>query len=329
MYAGLGFPPITAEEIAAAATAYDSRDMPDRDVPADLAAAETFLRDERTILDVIRVLDAGGMSELAGSLLELGRQRVLGDYLQPAAVFAEGFRVKSAINDANDYAGPGSGYRLQAERWERLQAISTALEPERYLDGQGEHPAARLRELETAQRGSQPEVVLALGPAFGQQLTETIHGLPHEDVLEAILGGIASEGLPARIVKVYHTADCAFIGYAGAQLSGSGVAVGLQSRGTTVIHRADLAPLNNLELFPQSPSLTLDTYRQIGRNAACYALGLRVRPVPVTIDNWARLRLIVKTMLLHRREMEQVAMERAPVEMHFDWEPDVPSEEQP
>jgi propanediol dehydratase medium subunit len=121
---------------------------------------------------------------------------------------------------------------------------------------------------------------------------------------------------------VYQSADCAFIGYAGAQLSGSGVSIGLQSRGTTVIHRADLAPLNNLELFPQSPNLTLESYRQIGRNAARYAKKVPVQPVPVRIDNWARLRLIVKTMLLHRRECEQVDPKRPPVEMHFDWEPD-------
>ena len=31
------------------------------------------------------------------------------------------------------------------------------------------------------------------------------------------------------------------------------------------------APLSNLELFPQAPLLTLDTYRQIGKNAARYA----------------------------------------------------------
>ncbi|MHB9032077.1 MAG: glycerol dehydratase reactivase beta/small subunit family protein [Anaerolineae bacterium] len=176
--------------------------------------------------------------------------------------------------------------------------------------------------METAERGRSPEVIVAVGPAFGRALTETIGGLAHEQVLEALLGGIAEEGLTARIIKVYHTADCAFIGYAGAQLSGSGVAIGLQSRGTTVIHRADLAPLNNLELFPQSPNLDLDSYRQIGRNAARYAQKLTVQPVPVKIDNWVRLRLIVKTMLLHRRELEQVDPSRAPVELHFDWEPD-------
>ena len=146
--------------------------------------------------------------------------------------------------------GPGTGYRLQGERWAEVQRIPRRMPPEGYLEGQGEHPARRLHELGPAAQGTRPEVVVAVGPAFGRALTETIGGLPHEEVLEELLTGIADEGLAARIVKVYHTADCAFIGYAGAQLSGSGVAIGLQSRGTTVIHQRDLAPLNNLELFP-------------------------------------------------------------------------------
>ena len=96
----------------------------------------------------------------------------------------------------------------------------------------------------------------------------------------------------------------------------------MQSRGTAMIHKKGLAPLNNLELFPQSPSLTLEIYRAIGRNAARYALGRVTTPVPVQVDNWARLRLIVKTTLLHRRETEQVR-EQPPMEWRFDWEPDV------
>ena len=161
-----------------------------------------------------------------------------------------------------------------------------------------------------------------MGPAFGRALAKTIGGLSHEDVLKAILSGIAAEGVVARIVRVYHSSDCAAIGYVGARLSGSGIAIGLQSRGTAVIHQKDLAPLNNLELFPQSPSLTLETYESMGRNAARYALGAATVPVSVKIDNGARLRLIVKTALLHRRETDEVHPEQAPLECVFDWEPE-------
>ena len=127
----------------------------------------------------------------------------------------------------------------------------------------------------------------------------------------------------ARIVRVCHSSDCAAIGFVGARLSGSGIGIGLQSRGTAVIHQKDLAPLNNLELFPQSPSLLLETYEHIGRNAARYALGLATVPVAVKIDNGARLRLIVKTALLHRRETDEVDADKPPHELRFDWEPDV------
>ena len=54
----------------------------------------------------------------------------------------------------------------------------------------------------------------------------------------------------------------------------------MQSKGTAVIHRADLQPLDNLELFGMSPLYTLESYRAMGRNAAGYALGRRVGPVP-------------------------------------------------
>jgi len=323
VFAGLGLPPITEEEIQAAVTALDSRDVPDRDRAADLAAADAFLRGDGTVLDVIRALDAGGYADVAERLLELSRQRVIGDYLQPSAIFDEQFRVLSGINDANDYRGPGTGYRLAGERWEQVQDIPQAIPPEGYLEGQGLHPCDRLEELGPATKGQAMEVVVALGPAFGRQLSETINGLAHSRVLEEVLSGIAEEGLRARLVKVHQSADCAFIGYAGAQLSGSGVSIGIQSRGTTVIHRADLAPLNNLELFSQSPNLTLESYQQIGRNAARYAKGEAVQPVPVKVDNWVRLRLIVKTMLLHRREIEQIDPKRPPTELHFDWEPEV------
>ncbi len=328
LYAGLGLPAISEAEVQAATVAHDSRDMPDRDVAADLDAADAFMHGERNILDAIGALDAAGYTDVAERLLEMSRQRVIGDYLQPAAIFGEDFRVQSAINDRNDYAGPGTGYRLEGERWQRVQDIPQAKDPADYLAGHGEQGGAssslaeRLHSLGAAEKGAGTEVIVAVGPAFGRALTETIGGLPHGAVLEQLLQGIADEGVSARIVQVHHTADCAFIGYAGAQLSGSGVAIGMQSRGTTVIHRADLAPLNNLELFSQSPNLTLASYRQIGRNAARYAKQERVQPVPVNVDNWVRLRLIVKTMLLHRREIEQVEADRPPSELQYDWEPE-------
>jgi dehydratase medium subunit len=110
------------------------------------------------------------------------------------------------------------------------------------------------------------------------------------------------------------------IGHQTARLSGSGVAVGIQSKGTTVIHQRDLAPLNNLELFPQAPNLTLGSYRAIGRNAARYAVGRPATPVPVTIDNMMRLRLIVHTTLMHLRETRETVANGTPIELKAVWQ---------
>ena len=160
---------------------------------------------------------------------------------------------------------------------------------------------------DVAATGTDPsEVVVALGPAFADGVRETINGLAHADVLDAILAGVREAGGAPRLVRVRRSADVAFIAHDGALLSGSGVALGLQSKGTAVIHRADLQPLDNLELFGMSPLYTLESYRAMGRNAAGYALGQRVGPVPTELDNFARAKLIVSTTLLHARETRAI-----------------------
>ena len=322
VYRELDLPAITDEEVDAATIAHSSDDMPERDIVPDLEAADRFMASDSDFVTVMRALQRSGFGEVADNILEMGRQRIAADYLQPAAIFDADFKVQSAINDPNNYTGPGSGYRPQGQRWQDMQAIPQAKPPTGFVEPHVGQPLSRLVEIGPAARGTGKEVVLALGPAFGRALGVTIGGLEHEAVLKAILGGIAGEGAVARIIRIYHSSDCAAIGFVGARLSGSGVAIGLQSRGTAVIHQKDLAPLNNLELFPQSPSLTLATYENIGVNAARYALGKSTVPVSVKIDNGARLRLIVKTALLHRRETDEVCPDQAPVECLFDWEPD-------
>jgi propanediol dehydratase medium subunit len=162
------------------------------------------------------------------------------------------------------------------------------------------------------------EVVLALGPAYLAGIRETIGGLPHEAVLSALVDGVRDGGGRPRIVRVRRSSDVAFIGHDGARLSGSHVAVGLQSKGTAVIHRADLEPLDNLELFGMAPLLTLESYRAIGRNAAAYALGRQASPVPIEIDNYARAKLIVRTTLMHAKESEAVEPGAAPLELSLE-----------
>ena len=164
--------------------------------------------------------------------------------------------------------------------------------------------------------GTDPaEVVIAVGPAFADAIRETINGLDHAELLAAVAEGVEEAGGVPRLVRVRRVADVAFIAHDGARLSGSGVALGIQSKGTAVIHRADLQPLDNLELFGMSPLYSLESYRAMGRNAAGYALGRRVGPVPTELDNFARAKLIVRTTLLHARRDARRRAGRPAVEL--------------
>jgi propanediol dehydratase large subunit len=311
----LGLPAISDAEVEAATVGYDSHDMPDRDRAADVEAADGVLERGVSGLDVAVALDRHGFGEVARAVLDMQRQRVSADYLQTSAVIAADGTVRSAVNSPNIYLGPGTGYRLEGERWELLQALPHRIDPRRV--GAPEHDAPPLVEMVgPATVGSnQHEVVIAIGPAFAGELRETINGLDHGDVLAAIFDGVREAGARARLVRIRRIADVAFIAHDGARLAGSRFALGLQSKGTAVIHRADLQPLDALELFGMSPLYSLDSYRAMGRNAAGYALGRRVGPVPTELDNFARAKLIVRTTLLHAREMSCVERGAPAVEL--------------
>jgi propanediol dehydratase large subunit len=314
VYDAFGFPAVTDEEVDAAVRCIDSRDLPDRDRAADVLAADRVLSEQITGLDIARALKERGFADVAEAVFRMQLQRVASDYLQTSAIVGPDDVVVSAVNDPNRYAGPGTGYRLEGERWQRLQRLPYTIDA-RLLgaDAKGEPVVEELR---PAECGDAPdEVVVAVGPAFGDALCETIGGLPHDAVLAALVAGVRDEGGRPRIVRVRRSSDVAFIGHDGARLSGSGVAIGIQSKGTALIHRADLQPLDNLELFGMAPSLTLESYRQIGRNAAGYALGRAVAPVPTVLDNFARAKLIVRTALLHARETAEVDRLAPPVEL--------------
>ena len=150
------------------------------------------------------------------------------------------------------------------------------------------------------------EIGIAIGPAYGLYMNKTINDLGHIEVLKEIMAGIEEEGMITRIIRGIRTSDVAFIANDVAKLVGSGIAVGIQSKGTTVIHQKDLYPLTNLELFPQAPVITLDMYRAIGRNAAKYAKGQQVVPVKVINDIYSRPKYQVKAALMHTKETEYI-----------------------
>ncbi|MGL9767558.1 propanediol dehydratase medium subunit [Enterococcus sp. DIV1368b] len=165
------------------------------------------------------------------------------------------------------------------------------------------------RSIGVAQPGNaQDEVVIAVGPAFATSQTTNIIGVSHKDILKQVIAGIEEEGLKARVIKVFRSSDVAFVAVEGDKLSGSGICVSIQSKGTAIIHQKDLQPLSNLELFPQAPLITLETYRAIGKNAAKYAKGESPNPVPMMNDQMARPKYQAQSALLHIKETKHVVI---------------------
>ena len=133
LFRHLDLPTITDAEVEAATYANGSNDYPLRDVLADLKGAQSVMDRGLTGLDLVKGLEATGFHDVAENLLTVLRQRVSGDLLQTSAILTPDFVPLSAINDANDYAGPGTGYRLQGERWEemkKLRHVTSASNPE-------------------------------------------------------------------------------------------------------------------------------------------------------------------------------------------------------
>lgn len=126
----LGLPRITDEEVEAATYAYNSEDMPPRDKVQDTKAAQDMMKRGVTGVDVVKALAKRGFTDVAEAVLNIQKQRVSGDYLQTSAILDPQFNVVAAINDLNDYQGPGTGYRLQGERWKQIADIRHAMRPE-------------------------------------------------------------------------------------------------------------------------------------------------------------------------------------------------------
>ncbi|WP_434777899.1 propanediol/glycerol family dehydratase large subunit [Neisseria sp. Ec49-e6-T10] len=126
----LGLPEITDAEVEAATYAHGSKDMPERNVVEDLKSAEDMLKRGVTGVDVVKALVQAGFNDIADRVFNLLKQRVSGDYLHTSAIIVDGFHVKSAVNDLNDYQGPGTGYIMSDERWEEIKNISNARGPE-------------------------------------------------------------------------------------------------------------------------------------------------------------------------------------------------------
>ncbi|EBH4248876.1 propanediol/glycerol family dehydratase large subunit [Listeria monocytogenes] len=124
----LGLPEVTDAEVEAATYARGSKDMPERNMVEDIKAAAEMMDRGVTGLDVVKALSAGGFDDVAESVLNMLKQRVSGDFLHTSAIIDKDWNVISSVNDLNDYAGPGTGYRIEGERWEKLKDIAVAVD---------------------------------------------------------------------------------------------------------------------------------------------------------------------------------------------------------
>ena len=126
----VGLPPVTDEEVDAVTYAHGSKDVPDRNVTEDLSSIDGFMKRGGNGLDVVKALAKHGFRDVAEAVLGILKQKVSGDYLHTSAILEGNFDVLSAVNDPNDYCGPGTGYRLSGKRWDILKDIPQAISPE-------------------------------------------------------------------------------------------------------------------------------------------------------------------------------------------------------
>jgi propanediol dehydratase large subunit len=290
--------------------------------PRDVALASEAIKARGiTVIDVIKALAKRGFREEAENLLSVVKLRLSGDYLQTSAMVRAG-RVLSAVNDPNDYLGPGSGYRVSEERRQELNAIRDVLDRDEVLRSEAMHEREetrriRYRDLGTATASADPsDVVIGISPAFGLKLFQTTAGHRLSNVLSVMMTAVRERGLKPRIVRFRHTADTSFLGLSAARLAGSGIGIGLQAKGTAVIHQRDRLPHNNLELFSNAPITRLEHYRGMAANAAAYALGEMPEPIVVPTRGEAMgSRHHARTALIHAIETGLTEEGAAPIEI--------------
>ncbi|MGI6556106.1 MAG: propanediol/glycerol family dehydratase large subunit [Pseudoramibacter sp.] len=130
LFKGMGLPEITDEEVEAATYADGSKDMPDRDVVADLKAIEDMMNKGVTAVDFIKALDKEGFHDVAQSIFNIQYIKCAGDYLHTASKLSSDWEVISAVNYKNDYHGVGTGYQISEERWNQIADLPWADDPE-------------------------------------------------------------------------------------------------------------------------------------------------------------------------------------------------------
>jgi propanediol dehydratase large subunit len=274
VYRHLGLVDFTDEHVERAVDAAGSKDLGETDTLAVLNAAHAIREGGLTVLDVVAALDETGYEDEAERIMAMTRARLAGDYLQTSAIFDENLGVLSLITDPNDYAGPGTGYEPPPQRLREIDAIRQERGVDDLRAQQASYATSLLEPAGPAHPGQDPrDVVIGVSPAVGRDVWRCLSGMTVTAVLAELLAGLEEEGCVGRVVRFNDTVDLGRIGLAAARLAGSGIGIGLQGKGTALIHRRDLAPLANLELYSVAPSVTPELYRLLGANAARHARG--------------------------------------------------------
>ena len=280
VYSWLGLGDFTSEWADQAVDAAGSKDITSGDLMLPLTAARTIMETNVTMLDVIAALAENGFDLEAQRCLDMLKARVAGDYLQTSAIFDEEMNVLSLVTDPNEYSGPGTGYQPTPARQAQIDTIRQQRSVSDLLVEQQSYANKNIFVTGAADISYDPrDVVIGVSPATGKDIWVTLSGLSVADAITEILAGLEEEGCVGRIVRINDSLDLGLIGLTAARLSGSGVSVGLQAKGTALIHRRDLAPLANLELYSVAPNITRELYRMMGINAGRHAKGATPEPV--------------------------------------------------
>ena len=280
VYSWLGLGDFTSEWADQAVDAAGSKDITSGDLMLPLTAARTIMETNVTMLDVIAALAENGFDLEAQRCLDMLKARVAGDYLQTSAIFDEEMNVLSLVTDPNEYSGPGTGYQPTPARQAQIDTIRQQRSVSDLLVEQQSYANKNIFVTGAADVSYDPrDVVIGVSPATGKDIWVTLSGLSVADAITEILAGLEEEGCAGRIVRINDSLDLGMIGLTAARLSGSGVSVGLQAKGTALIHRRDLAPLANLELYSVAPTITRELYRMMGINAGRHAKGATPEPV--------------------------------------------------
>jgi propanediol dehydratase large subunit len=280
VYSWLGLGDFSQEWAEEAIDAAGSKDISSGDLMLPLTAARTIMETNVTMLDVIAALTENGFDLEAQRCLDMLKARVAGDYLQTSAIFDEDMNVLSLVTDPNEYSGPGTGYQPTTERQTEIDTIRQQRSVSDLLAEQQAFANKNIFVAGAAETSYDPrDVVIGVSPATGKDIWVTLSGLSLADAISEVLAGLEEEGCTGRIVRINDTLDLGMIGLTAARLSGSGVSIGLQAKGTALIHRRDLAPLANLELYSVAPTITRELYRMMGINAGRHAKGATPEPV--------------------------------------------------